>query len=390
MELIRTADHALSLPFMKLELPRFLELGLTVPASWFGIPATSQTILPLLCAALAEGGKSNVLWLACFAVVAGWWTVWTYLLGSKGVRDGTDKLIGYPPLFLVTPYIGVGIVKLLSPTDVGTGIASLYVTSYNVIQIVSSIPKWIVLRRRPFKTLQQELRNVKRHYRLATDSKYIADKLAPYESFWSGDAAAAAGAGATVCLAASVGGVLSPELVFAAAASAQVAAFGRMYFHAHFFLDVFCGCICGAAVPIVIFAFADWQQFGFLQPCVAHLTFVAMYIGIRKALTKTHMETIVRDEAESAAQDVFQRTPGDNNGGGNAGAGSRRRALPKGKEWFIPTLEWQAVKEHHVCPQGLQYKMDVNAGTAADRIAAKRARIRAEKAAAKAKVKGSA
>ena len=46
---------------------------------------------------------------------------------------------------------GVGIVKLLSPTDVGTGIASLYVTSYNVIQIVSSIPKWIVLRRRPFK-----------------------------------------------------------------------------------------------------------------------------------------------------------------------------------------------------------------------------------------------
>lgn len=132
--------------------------------------------------------------------------------------------------------------------------------------------------RNPYRqTLQQELRNVKRHYRLATDSKYIADKLAPYESFWSGDAAAAAGAGATVCLAASVGGVLSPELVFAAAASAQVAAFGRMYFHAHFFLDVFCGCICGAAVPIVIFAFADWQQFGFLQPCVAHLTFVAMY-----------------------------------------------------------------------------------------------------------------
>lgn len=168
-------------------------------------------------------------------------------------------------------------------------------------------------------------------------------------------------------------------------------------------------------------------------------TTLKRYIGIRKALTKTHMETIVRDEAESAAQDVFQRTPGDNNGGGNAGAGSRRRALPKGKEWFIPTLEWQAVKEHHVCPQGLQYKMDVNAGvtmakamakedgngggggdkgggrrvggagsggggggwmdsitnlfraeTAADRIAAKRARIRAEKAAAKAKVKGSA
>ena len=197
MEVIRTADHALSLPFMKLELPRFLELGLTVPASWFGIPATSQTIMPLLCAALAEGGKSNVLWLAvrgvlcsvraqrldaggvaarlcnirvregiyvwmcfvefslthhpyvfisaphtcnnttrtrtrtptrtrtrtrtrtititlslhtcqCFAVVAGWWTVWTYLLGSKGVRDGTDKLIGYPPLFLVTPYIVSG------------------------------------------------------------------------------------------------------------------------------------------------------------------------------------------------------------------------------------------------------------------------------------------
>lgn len=69
MELIRTADHALSLPFMKLELPRFLELGLTVPASWFGIPATSQTILPLLCAALAEGGKSNVLWLAVRGVL---------------------------------------------------------------------------------------------------------------------------------------------------------------------------------------------------------------------------------------------------------------------------------------------------------------------------------
>ena len=242
---------------------------------------------------------------------------------------------------------------------------------------------------------------------MASESKYIADKLAPYESFWSSDAAAAAGAGTACCLAASVGGVLSTELVFAAAAAAQLAAFGRMYFHCHFFFDVFCGSLCGTAVSFALVSFCEWRQFGFLQPAMAHMTFVLMYTVIRKLLVQNHLKKIEEEEGR-------HRQPAGN---------VRDRALPEGKRWFAPTSEWQAVGEDQVCPPGLQYRVDMNGGvsmarrpptsssnngrsgsggggarsvgggwldsiakifrkeTAADRIAAKRARIRAEKAA---------
>jgi len=423
MEKVGEADHAVSLPFMRLELPKFLEFALTIPSCWFAIPCTNQSILPLLCAALAEGGDSTLL-IACGVVVAGWFMLWSHLLENKGVRNGTDQIIGSATAFLFAPYIGLGIVKLLSPTNLGTAAASLCITLYHVTQSVTSLPKWTALRQRPIKVLQAELATVKRFYPIASDSKYIADKLAPYESFWSGDSAVAGGAATMVCLMAQVGGVISPELVLAAAVVAQLTAFGRMYFHCHFFGDVLCGCACGMLVAFALFSACDWRQFGVLQPCVAHLTFVVLYTVVRKALVKSHLKEI--EKLEGQQQQQHSVSAANRSGSGSSGSGSGSvsgggGALPKGKRWFHPTSEWQAVEEDHVCPRGLQFKMDVHAGvsmarlmqpkstsaggggwwsgggwmdsiakmfkteTAADRIAAKRARIRAEKATAKAK-----
>ena len=59
--MVENADHLLSLPFFRLELPRFLEFALSIPGTWFGIPCTAQTIVPLLCAGLAEGGDARLL-----------------------------------------------------------------------------------------------------------------------------------------------------------------------------------------------------------------------------------------------------------------------------------------------------------------------------------------
>ena len=43
--------------------------------------------------------------------------------------------------------------------------------------------------------------------------------------------------------------------------------------------------------------------------------------------------------------------------------------LPPGKSMFQPTLDWQPVGDHQVCPPGLEYKLNVYEGTKYARIA---------------------
>lgn len=33
------------------------------------------------------------------------------------------------------------------------------------------------------------------------------------------------------------------------------------------------------------------------------------------------------------------------------------------KEMFIPTSDWQPVLDNHICPAGLEYKININEGT---------------------------
>lgn len=37
----------------------------------------------------------------------------------------------------------------------------------------------------------------------------------------------------------------------------------------------------------------------------------------------------------------------------------RRQQLPPGKTMFVPTTEWQEVREDQVCPAGLEYRMEL-------------------------------
>lgn len=38
------------------------------------------------------------------------------------------------------------------------------------------------------------------------------------------------------------------------------------------------------------------------------------------------------------------------------------------REQFIPTAEWQSVEDHHICPAGLEYRLDMTTGSKLARI----------------------
>ena len=38
------------------------------------------------------------------------------------------------------------------------------------------------------------------------------------------------------------------------------------------------------------------------------------------------------------------------------------------RELFIPTAEWQTVEDRHICPAGLEYKLDLSNGSKLARI----------------------
>lgn len=38
------------------------------------------------------------------------------------------------------------------------------------------------------------------------------------------------------------------------------------------------------------------------------------------------------------------------------------------REMFIPTAEWKPVEDHHFCPPGLEYRLDLSNGTKLARI----------------------
>ena len=48
---------------------------------------------------------------------------------------------------------------------------------------------------------------------------------------------------------------------------------------------------------------------------------------------------------------------------------SKEPYLPPGKSMFVPSLDWQPVRDDQVCPPGLEYKLNVYEGTKYARIA---------------------
>ena len=60
------------------------------------------------------------------------------------------------------------------------------------------------------------------------------------------------------------------------------------------------------------------------------------------------------------------------NSGTSTGTGTQpnqsRAALPEGKVWFEPTNQWQPVLGNHVCPTGCQFRIDVSTNTKQARL----------------------
>ena len=41
---------------------------------------------------------------------------------------------------------------------------------------------------------------------------------------------------------------------------------------------------------------------------------------------------------------------------------SEAYTIPEGKKLFEPTFEWQQVEDFHVCPPGLEFRLDLSTG----------------------------
>ena len=60
---------------------------------------------------------------------------------------------------------------------------------------------------------------------------------------------------------------------------------------------------------------------------------------------------------ESLSVDTVEPVPSE------GGLHLMKNELPPGKRLFVPTAEWQAVEDDHICPAGLEYKLNVYDGT---------------------------
>ena len=181
----------------RLQLPRALEMVLTVPAQFCGMPASSLTLGPLLLGSLATGSEGLACCAGLLALSLG--MCWFALLLHRGVRGGTDLMVGSPTGVLVAPFVAVNFLQhpqLWGGTtaDGATAFSAgvFYGVCYFASQLLTASIKWAVLRRRPVhpeRARELGLCNVRRHVQLAAECKYVSEGLGTYESFPSGDTA---------------------------------------------------------------------------------------------------------------------------------------------------------------------------------------------------------
>jgi hypothetical protein len=269
------ADKALSRKIFELQLPWLAELALTVPGQWCGMPLSALSLFPLLVAAVTT--RNAVLAYSAGAVAASLAVVWFTLLIRRGVREGTDKLVGSPLGLIVAPFVTLGYLAAQG-SEQALAAGSFVCTCYLVLQLAVAVIKWATLRRRPLHCPKLRLEHVRRYVQLARDCEHVGVGLGRYESFPSGDAASGALFGRVLCMLCSdVSGSVLPV----ASATALSAAFGRMYFHAHHFGDCFVGLALGCVVPQVLNSALAWQQFEWWHMAAANTIYMCAQIVAR-------------------------------------------------------------------------------------------------------------
>eukprot|EP01046_Picozoa_sp_COSAG06_P021666 COSAG06_NODE_1639_length_8832_cov_33.453515_5_plen_360_part_00 len=298
--LLDGADKALSAPVFRLQLPWAAELALTVPGQWCGMPASALSLFPVLIAAMAT--RSRALALGAGAGAAGIGALWFTLLLQRGVRDGTDKLVGSALGLLVVPFCTLGFLARVGGADSAAVPAGAFVcTCYLTLQFTVALIKWATLRRRPLHCPSLALSSVHRHFQLAADCEHVGKGMGRYESFPSGDAGSAALFGTAMCL-------LCPADAWAASGGRAVAsatwalalsvAFGRMYFHAHHLGDCVFGAAFGHVIPQLLDGALPWQEFKWWHMAIALLVYLSAQIVARSPTARPGLGLTIREREQ--------------------------------------------------------------------------------------------
>eukprot|EP00041_Stephanoeca_diplocostata_P022137 m.524684 g.524684 ORF g.524684 m.524684 type:complete len:381 (+) comp21991_c0_seq1:250-1392(+) len=256
------------------------ELYLSLPGSMFGVPVYSMGVLSVVVAGLAElvsADSCNLGPAIALVYIVGAVTFWARCVGesqklytlqrsdSDAVASNNDGAVAiskkdthglmrpFAPLgkklgtvtTLLGPHVSVWILSHSSQLAVGA--ASYYIALFYFTQLVIEVMKTLSQRERPVCALAGKLQNVRRE--LPQIQHFLSREHSKYSSFPSGDASGAA-TFAFFCIA--VIPAASPYYRIPVACGALcvplISAFSRLYFHAHFAMDVTVGLIMSVIV----------------------------------------------------------------------------------------------------------------------------------------------
>lgn len=241
--LIDRVDKHISRLAFKASLPAPVEALVSIPGAWYGCLPYALGLTPVLLSAFSERHTVRAQQVGGVALTAGvgWWLRQAYV----STQTGRGFILFYGMVaskakLLAVPHVGIGIAKL---AGLDTHAAALYTTSYFIVQGLIEMFKGLVWRLRPVASLEEELSTVPRHI---TELGALTKRPDQANlSFPSGDAAGGCAFGMTIAL-------FAPEFRTQAAAWASMVLFGRMYFHAHHFLDVLVGGALGAGTVLAV------------------------------------------------------------------------------------------------------------------------------------------
>jgi len=250
-------DKAMSRIFFHLELPFPLEVGLSVPGSWFGCMPLALTMAPLAAALLAPKQSKLFIIISCSILVVSisWWVNGAIESAARPGDWRVGVVRAYGLLDVQQTFFAPHIILLICALGSSSGLdaASLYLSSWHVTQLCIEALKGMLWRLRPGVVLSKELEGVHRYvWQLGAVIKnpHQANLSCP-----SGDAAGgAAWAVALVCATRSskCSNLASKTVQVMAAIIAVLCAIGRVYFHCHHLLDVMLGQFVAIVITIVI------------------------------------------------------------------------------------------------------------------------------------------
>ena len=242
--LVDRVDKWLSSHILFLEGHWALDFALLIPGTWFGLPAACWGLIPLafewwhlFATSGSDDAATTYAWfLALVAFPTLSYAVYFFRSVLRGDVHAVYSPRGQIPLSLAAWAAIVATTSLVGAADT-SGPAAVYAVAWSLGQTVCHIVKFLGGRVRPIAHFAEELARTRREFK---ELRYLfAVGQTALESFPSADAA---GAGATTGVLFAYG---APT--WFAVMPSVVAAFARVYFHAHHVFDVAVGLWIGIA-----------------------------------------------------------------------------------------------------------------------------------------------